>query len=176
MCRPAVDEQGRTYGLLYVVRRQGSGRHGDALWLCRCQCGKETVVRGNRLREGKTRSCGCLRGRPTGESAFRRVVASTKYGGGRRGHEWGLTLEHLRVLHKQPCHYCGARPSNVYTTPSGDTYTYSGIDRADNAKGYTPDNAVPCCETCNRAKRTMTQAKFAEWIARVYEHYASMWE
>jgi hypothetical protein len=29
-------------------------------WLCECECGKETIIRGNNIRNGKTKSCGCL--------------------------------------------------------------------------------------------------------------------
>lgn len=32
-----------------------------AQWLCLCDCGKEVVVIGKQLRQGKTKSCGCLR-------------------------------------------------------------------------------------------------------------------
>lgn len=30
-------------------------------WLCRCDCGNETVVGQTLLQKGKTKSCGCLR-------------------------------------------------------------------------------------------------------------------
>lgn len=36
-----------------------SDKH-QALWLCRCDCGKETTVRGSDLRSGGRKSCGCL--------------------------------------------------------------------------------------------------------------------
>jgi 5-methylcytosine-specific restriction endonuclease McrA len=170
MAGKAIDETGKTYGLLRVIQRQGRGKHGDALWLCRCQCGGECVTRGNRLRAGATRSCGCLRGSPTGETAFRRVMATTKYGARIRGLEWELTREQVLALHQQSCHYCGADPSNKMVTPAGDIYTYQGIDRIDNDGGYTLDNVVPCCKQCNRAKRDLGYNEFLAWATRIYTH------
>lgn len=60
MGRP-INETGRRYGRLLVVRRAKNAPDGDAQWLCRCSCGGTAVVRGRLLRKGKTRSCGCLR-------------------------------------------------------------------------------------------------------------------
>lgn len=37
-------------------------RGNQAAWLCRCDCGNETVVLSGNLRAGHTRSCGCIRG------------------------------------------------------------------------------------------------------------------
>lgn len=60
---PLKDETGKRYGLLTVLRRydttdpSGVGTY----WLCRCDCGTEVAVLGSKLRNGNTRSCGCLR-------------------------------------------------------------------------------------------------------------------
>lgn len=43
-----------------------------------------------------------------------------------------------------------------------------GLDRIDSTKGYTMDNLVSCCETCNRAKRHMSLAEFREWKNSLY--------
>ena len=32
---------------------------GNRLWLCRCDCGKEIITHSQRLKIGKTQSCGC---------------------------------------------------------------------------------------------------------------------
>ncbi len=38
------------------------------MWLCRCDCGNEVIVRGGNLTSGTTRSCGCKRGAKHGLS------------------------------------------------------------------------------------------------------------
>lgn len=52
---------GERYGRLTVIKFAGhSGKNRGALWLCRCDCGTETLSRGTDLRSGKKKSCGCL--------------------------------------------------------------------------------------------------------------------
>lgn len=56
--RRVMDLSGRRYGLLTVVCPMAS-HHGDAMWLCECDCGRQTIVLAHNLRSGNTRSCGC---------------------------------------------------------------------------------------------------------------------
>lgn len=53
-----IDLTGKTFGRLTVLGRV-ENRGKDACWRCRCECGAEIVVRGNHLRNGHTKSCGC---------------------------------------------------------------------------------------------------------------------
>jgi hypothetical protein len=55
-----IDLSGRKYGRLTVVKRTGKDRQRRYHWLCRCSCGEEKIVRGDSLKSGKTKSCGCL--------------------------------------------------------------------------------------------------------------------
>lgn len=60
----AKDMTGQKFGSLVVIRRNGTYRRTtQAAWLCRCACGGESVVCGNSLRRGLTKSCGCQQGR-----------------------------------------------------------------------------------------------------------------
>lgn len=52
---------GERYGRLVLVQQVGRELCGNARWLVRCDCGTEFEVAGNNLRNGHTRSCGCLR-------------------------------------------------------------------------------------------------------------------
>lgn len=53
-----VDITGQRFGRLTAISKVGSSR-GNSLWLCKCDCGNEKVVRLPNLKNG-TKSCGCL--------------------------------------------------------------------------------------------------------------------
>ncbi len=50
------DLTGKRFGLWIVEKYAGKTR-----WRCRCDCGKTKNVFGNNLRQGLSRSCGCVR-------------------------------------------------------------------------------------------------------------------
>lgn len=56
------DLTGQKFGELLVISREHS-KNGRAMWLCKCDCGSYTIVKGNKLIDGHTKSCGCLRKR-----------------------------------------------------------------------------------------------------------------
>lgn len=59
MLNGAIDMAGQRHGRLLVTRRAGSiGKL--AAWHCLCDCGREAVVCGAKMRSGNTLSCGCL--------------------------------------------------------------------------------------------------------------------
>lgn len=55
-----IDLTGKIFGRLQVVSSAGRNKHGAILWKCSCSCGNKTIVVGNSLRLGSTKSCGCL--------------------------------------------------------------------------------------------------------------------
>jgi hypothetical protein len=71
------DMTGQVFGKLTVVERVESRR--GARWLCACECGRETIVYGSNLRNGRTKSCGCVRGHGVGPRG-KEVVAGTRVG------------------------------------------------------------------------------------------------
>ena len=56
-----IDETGKRYGRLVVLRDAGRNLRQNVLWECQCDCGNKCVVEGGLLRSGNTKSCGCLR-------------------------------------------------------------------------------------------------------------------
>ena len=56
------DEIGKKYNKLTVFARGPNDKNGNARWWCNCDCGnpEPVLVLGYALRNGKTKSCGCL--------------------------------------------------------------------------------------------------------------------
>lgn len=52
--------KGQTFGRLEVLERTKNNKHGQTQWLCECVCGKQVVVTYGHLKDGHTKSCGCL--------------------------------------------------------------------------------------------------------------------
>ena len=55
------DLTNKKFGNLTVLRRVENSKHGKTQWLCQCSCGNLTKVVGSFLRNGRTKSCGCLK-------------------------------------------------------------------------------------------------------------------
>lgn len=62
------DLTGEKFGRLTVLTRyEENTKHGSRQWVCKCSCGKTTIVTTSKLNKGHTKSCGCLIGEKTWE-------------------------------------------------------------------------------------------------------------
>jgi hypothetical protein len=52
---------GQRFGKLTVIEFKGVDKAHQALWLCKCDCGNEIVVKAKSIKHNHTNSCGCLR-------------------------------------------------------------------------------------------------------------------
>lgn len=81
-----------------------------------------------------------------------------KRGADSRGLKFTLTSEEFESIIQGICHYCDSSQS-------------IGIDRKDNKIGYTLENSLPCCKTCNFMKGTLSYKDFinqAKTISRKF--------
>ena len=70
---------------------------------------------------------------------------------------------------------CGVPPQQIRSSKgrNGD-YTYNGIDRVDNEKGYVHGNVEACCGTCNFLKGNLSLAEFHAAILRIIERLEAL--
>jgi hypothetical protein len=129
----------------------------------------EPVLAGTVLSPGVT-SCALWHdGARVGGSAISTRFARYRISAKAKGLAWDLTKTEFEDITARDCHYCGSSPDNLQRH-AGNLFTYNGIDRVDNRQGYTPDNCVPCCRTCNSAKGKLGADEFLEWVHRIGIH------
>lgn len=55
-----IDLMGERFSRLTVIDRAANLPDGRTQWKCVCDCGQTKQIRGSDLRQGNTKSCGCL--------------------------------------------------------------------------------------------------------------------
>lgn len=74
-----IDITGKIYGLLEVISFDRLEK-GSYYWLCKCKCGNEKTINSASLRGGKSKSCGCRRGKFThgmyGKPGYKKLYLS----------------------------------------------------------------------------------------------------
>ncbi len=154
-------------------------------WSFKCDCGETLITNCGSVLKGLTQSCGCLHREITSDlykrinkekfvkevGAISRLYASYKHGAEARDYCFELTKEEFIIrLHKN-CYYCNRIPEQkAYNKNKTDYILYNGLDRVDNALGYTPDNIVTCCKHCNRAKMSLSKNQFLQLINDIYNN------
>ncbi|KIL42064.1 hypothetical protein SD70_02450 [Gordoniibacillus kamchatkensis] len=56
----ALELSGQRFGRWTVLRRADAPKNGCVMWVCICDCGTQREVTGKYLKNGRSRSCGCL--------------------------------------------------------------------------------------------------------------------
>lgn len=189
-----LDLIGKKFGKLLVLERHyKNSKANKTRFKCNCDCGNTIVVVGSSLVNGHATSCGCYRNAnnkvnklsPPGQVSYLIKYGSCKKAAFSRDLGFSLTKEQHKDLILQNCYYCGDPPIkyNPYITLNkvGRKYPIlqetidrawivaNGIDRVNNAIGYTIENCVPCCHPCNEAKSDRSAEEYLKRCCRVAE-------
>jgi hypothetical protein len=151
-----ADMTGQRFHLLTVTGRAGNTPSGQAVWSCRCDCGNTITARGYKLRQGHTKSCGCLKakGNPTHGKSRTPTHNSWLAMKQRCGYAAGETFARYGAQGITVCdrwlHSFENFLADMGERPRGMT-----LDRIDNAKGYEPGN----CRWATHRQQRMNQER-----------------
>lgn len=148
----AKDLSGRRFGRYVVLKRAGTDNNRNALWLCRCDCGSERIVRGKDLRSGVIMSCGCYH-----RELVRDMFTTHGSSRSRLYHVWDGMIGRCYRKNSDNYDWYGGRGITVCDEWRNNFQAFQDwaiangydedatrgqctIDRIDNDKGYSPDN------------------------------------
>lgn len=138
----AKDLTGQKFNRWTVIERQGENKGSRVMYLCRCECGTNSLVRADSLTRGGSQSCGCI---PkfidlTGKK-FERLTVVERLENNKHGHtSWRCvcdcgttTVAESYSLTSGNYKSCGCRPRGRFSDLSGKQFGYlTVIERGEN--------------------------------------------
>lgn len=172
------DLTGQRFGRLIVKEKVGVDRYGRAIWLCVCDCGKESITKSPYLTRGETKSCGCLklenrsRWKGVGEISgayLCKLKANAKI----RGIDFDVDNKHLWELFLHQGRKCAKSGVPISFSrrhgKRGEEQTAS-LDRIDSSRGYVPGNIQWVHKVVNIMKQSLGDQELVEWCRRIITH------
>lgn len=148
-----IDLKGTRFGKLIVIDRAGVNKFGQPMWLCRCDCGIDKIARGQSLRKGWTKSCGCFR-REMGHERTSGVMNNRKHGMWKTPEyrAWRSCIERCNPNSKDApmyedrgidvCERWLTSFENFYADMGSRPSPKHSIERKKNGEGYSPENCI----------------------------------
>lgn len=172
---------GKIFGRLKIICRTSNNKWGGPRWLCQCNCGNKKITDGSSLRNGSTRSCGCLK----------RQGNNLKHGNNKINKRtqvyraWSAMWNRCYNINYEKYSQWGGRGITVYKkwlafenflTDMGDPpTTRHSLDRIDNNGNYCPKNcrwATPKQQARNkRNNRLLTFNNKTQCLSAWAEEY-----
>lgn len=139
-----IDLTGQRFGKLVVLGRVDD-KGLEAKWLCKCDCGREKIVTGHYLRNGKVTHCGCERIDCESKTRLKNLYKSMVY---RCNNEKDKNYKSYGGRGISVCEEwmgeCGFQNFKKWAYENGYDENKGrkeqSLDRIDNNKGYSPDN------------------------------------
>lgn len=175
------DITGQRFGRLITLRFERFDRFGKALWLTRCDCGKEKILNASALVAGLTKSCGCLKSERLRQGvgnlsqAYWRKVEKAAL---QRGLEFAITKTQAYALFQQQHGICALSGVPIELYPNQDRYQLqtASLDRIDSSRGYTPDNIQWVHKRVNFLKRDYTETELVFWCTKIAERKQALYQ
>ncbi len=163
------DITGQRFFRFIVIEFLGRRNNGNSLWLCKCDCGRETQNDLSTLKEGKAKSCGKCQWRGDMPQEFwTQLIKSAE----KRNYEFNLTKDYIWSLFEQQNGICklsglpvGFGNRSIKTNKKRTTT--ASLDRIDNNKGYIIGNVQWVHKDINKMRREFTIEYYKEMCQAV---------
>jgi len=169
--------------IIKEIYKPNSRGYDIRFYTCKCICGTIKDIKAWDFNRNIF-SCGCLHKEicsnktPHNKLPIREAVINILYKNyydrsNKKHIEFSLTKEDFKKLLFNNCYYCNCKPNQITKDKAKkqrEDLLHNGIDRKNSNLGYTIDNCVSCCKTCNYGKRNLTEEDWFKYLNQLVNY------
>jgi hypothetical protein len=168
------------YGKLKVLHRVENRNTRQSWWLCECECGTRKEIKGHRLVNGHTNSCGCLRQSRPAYNFQGCGNLSGKYWGQIKKHarnreiEFSISIQNAWDKFIQQNGFCALSGLPIILERCYPGNQTASLDRIDSSKHYTIENIQWVHVDVNKMKNNLPESRLFELCRLIAENQKSL--
>lgn len=169
------DLTGVKYNKLLFLKYVKNDKFGKAIWLCRCDCGKEKNLNASAIKAGLTTSCGCNKKRILSKGledisgAFWHKLEKSALS---RDIEFTITINEAWNIYLKQDKKCAISGVDLIMHSNNDKSRMqtASPDRIDSSKGYTYENFQWVHKRVNRMKNILSVDELLFWTDKIHKN------
>jgi len=166
------DVTNNVYNSLVALKFVKVDNHAKAIWLFRCNCGKEFECGIASVKRGLTKSCGCYK-----RSKLRKGIGDLSWAywhklaksAAQRNFVFDITIQQGWELFLQQQRQCALSGLPLLLSPNNDRYRIqtASLDRIDSTLGYILDNVQWVHKRVQFLKRDYSEEELIFWCTKI---------
>lgn len=172
-----IDLTGMKFGNWLVVKAFES-KIKPLKWECICDCGKTKIIVGRSLKNGSSKSCGCLRDAINSNKKWKgfeeisgTYFGSLEQGAKKRNIKFSITIDYVWSIFLKQNRKCALSGIDIHFAKNikKDGRGTASLDRINSTLGYVENNVQWVHKDLNYMKQELCENYFFDLCKKVYE-------
>jgi hypothetical protein len=174
------DVTGQKFNKLTFLKYIRNDKFGKAIWLCRCDCGREKELNASAIKAKLTTSCGCHKRNVCRRKGYELIswgfYRKLKKSALSRDYDFDVSMPYLWDLFCKQDRKCALTGINIVLYPDSnkERLQTASLDRIDSNKGYVVGNVQWVHKRINRLKNILSTEELVFWCRLIVEKNANL--
>lgn len=174
--RSYEDLTGQKFNRITAIKYIRLDKFGKAIWLFKCDCGREKELNASAAKANLTTSCGCIKQKSLRRKGYELLSAGfyTKIlkNAHSRDYVFEYSMKELWDLYIQQDKKCAITkvPITIYPDCNKEKLMTASLDRIDSNLGYVKGNVQWVHKRVNRLKNILSMEELVFWCRKIVDN------